>query len=335
MTTNQDCSVGHAKESTYGTSVTPTRFQEFVSETFGFRKSIKQGQGLRVSSRVARSARRVVTSRDAGGDLVVECTSKGMGLLWEAALGSGVSNLVSAATYQQVFTLGDTPPSHTIQVGLPLADGSAVHAYTYVGAMVDSWELACDNDDIARLTTTWDCRDVGTGTAYASPSYAASPNLFHYANGALYSGTLTAPTTTALGSAGTPLASIRSATIRGNNNLAKDRFNFGAPPGLKDKPVVGLRELSGTLTAEYNSTAFRDAILNETPMTLVVTYTAGALGTGNETLQVILPEIKIDGDLPQSNGGELITHPVNFTGLDNLTAAQPIWVVMRTADAAL
>jgi hypothetical protein len=26
---------------------------------------------------------------------------------------------------------------------------------------------------------------------------------------------------------------------------------------------------------------------------------------------------------------------MSFTGLDNLTAAQPIWVVTRTADAAL
>lgn len=335
MTTFQDCSVGLSPaEAAYGTITTPDRFLEFVSESFDLRKNVKQGQGLRVGSRVDRSARRVVTTQDAGGDVVVECTSKGMGRLWQAALGSGTSTLVSGTTYQQVFTLGDTPSSYTIQKGLPRVDGT-VAALTFPGAMVDTWELACDNDDIARLTTSWDARTVGTGTAYASPTYPASPTLYHFANGAIFNGTLTAPTTTALGSASAPLASIRSASIRGNNNLTKDRFNFGAPPGLKDKPAVGLRQLSGVLTTEHASTTFVDAILAETPMTIVLTYTGAALSAGVETLQVILPEVKFDSELPRANGGELITHPLNFVGLDNLTAAQPIWVVMRTSDSAL
>ena len=45
--------------------------------------------------------------------------------------------------------------------------------------------------------------------------------------------------------------------------------------------------------------------------------------------------MKLDGKLPTSNGGELITVGLEFTVLDNLTAAQPLWIVARTADAAL
>ena len=70
-------------------------------------------------------------------------------------------------------------------------------------------------------------------------------------------------------------------------------------------------------------------------MSLVLTYTGGALSAGTETLQVVVSEMKLDGKLPTSNGGELITVGLEFTVLDNLTAAQPLWIVARTADAAL
>src|SRR4051794_14356687 len=135
MASTQDCSVGIGVESTYKTGVTPTRWYEFVSETFDWRKSIKQGQGLRVGARVDRSGRRVVPTADGGGDLVLECASKGMGLLWQAALGTGASTLVSGSVQQQLFTLGDAPASLTIQKGLVEAGGT-VDPYTFLGCMV-------------------------------------------------------------------------------------------------------------------------------------------------------------------------------------------------------
>lgn len=333
MTTTQDCSIGLAVESTYGTGVTVTRFPEFVSETLDYRKNVVQGKGLRVGSRVARSGRRVVTTADAGGDITMECVSKGMGLIWQACLGAGVSTLVSGSVYQQLFTLGDAPSSLTVQKGLPQV-GGFVDAYTYVGAMVDSWEFAFGNADIPSLKMTLDCKDVLTATAYAAPSYVAGANLFSFAGATLSTGTLTSPTTIILGSGATPVANVRGGSIQVANNIRGDRYNIGGA-GRKAKPTVGMREITGRLDVEYDSTTFRDAVLNETPMNLVLTYTGGALTTGNETLQVIVPEIKLDGELPKSNGGDLIMQSMAFVGLDNLTAAQPIWVVTRTADAAL
>ena len=333
MTTTQDCSIGLAVESTYGTGVTVTRFPEFVSETLDYRKNIVQGKGLRVGSRVARSGRRVVTTADAGGDITMECVSKGMGLIWQACLGTGVSTLVSASTYQQVFTLGDSPSSLTVQKGIPQVGGT-VDPYTYVGAMVDSWEFGFGNADIPSLKMTLDCKDVTTATAYAAPSYVAGANLFSFAGATLSTGTLTSPTTTVLGSGATPVANVRGGSVQVANNIRGDRYNIGNA-GRKAKPTIGLRDITGRLDVEYDSTTFRDAVLADTPMSLVLTYTGGALTTGNETLQVIVPEIKLDGELPKSNAGDLVMQSMAFVGLDNLTAAQPIWVVTRTADIAL
>lgn len=333
MATMEDASVGIIEESTYKTIPGPvTRWPEFADESLDWNPNTVQGVGLQVGRRVARSARRVQPTQDGGGDLSMEAISKGMGLFWKGCLGAVTSTLVSGSTWQQVYTLGDTPPSWFLQKGSVEAGGT-VDPFGFRGVMVDSWEFDFANAAIAMLKMTLDVGDHDAGaTAYAAPSYAAGANLFHFSNLSLQTGTLTAPTTTALGSGGTPLADVRGGTIQVANNLNKGRFNGGGA-GRKSKPLVGLRALTGTLDVEYDATTFRDAVLNQTPINLVINLTGGALSTGVEQLQIIVPEIKFDGELPKTNGSELIIQSMKFTGLDNVTAAQPIWVIMRTSDA--
>jgi hypothetical protein len=337
VTTTQDVSVGFGVESTYKTGVTPTRWLEYMDEGLDWNKSIKQGKGLRVGSRAARSGRRVVTSAQGAGDVSVECVSKGMGLWWQALLGSSTSTLVSGSTWQQVHTLGDTPSPLTIQKGLvkidPTTGAGTVDAYTFLGCLIDSWEFDFTNDDIATVKATVNAGDLSVATAYTAPSYATTPNLFHFANASIASGTLTAPTTTALAAGTTTIADIRGGSVSVNNSLTT-RMNIGAS-GRQARPTVGLRTISGKVDVEYDSTTFRDAVLNDTPMMLIVNYTGAALSTGVEQLQIVLPEIKFDSELAKTNGTDLITQSMSFQVLDNLTAAQPIWVVCRTSDAAL
>lgn len=327
MTTPQDCSVGLGVESVYGTAVARTRWFEFLDESFNFVKNVKQGVGLRVGSRVARSGRRVVASAEGSGDLTIEAVTKGLGLLWQLGLGSGTSTLVSAGLYQQVFTLGDAMPSATIQKGIPRADGT-VDAYTFTGCMVESLTIDCPNADNVKVKTSWNAKDMTTATAYTAPSYATGPSVFTFAHGAVYSGALTAPTATALGSAATPVASIRSGSITIKHNLKTDRYNCGGY-GRKEKPFAGIREISGSLVAEYADAAFRDAIVNDTSMTLVKTFTAGL-----DVLQIVIPDVRFDGDIVKAST-DLAMQELKWTGLDGLTAAQPIWIVCRTADTAL
>lgn len=333
MASTQDCSLGFGVESVYGTPVVQTRWVEYLDESLDFKKNIKQGLGLRVGGRVARSGRRTVPTADGGGDFSMEATSKGMGLLWQFLMGAGSSTLVSAATYQQNFTFADAPSSLTIQKGLPQLGGT-VDAYTFAGCTASSFELDFVNGDILKVKTTVDAKDVATATAYAAPSYVATPNLFHFAGGSISTGVLTSPTAMAMGSSATPLADVRGGSLVVNHNIKGDRFNLGGL-GRKAKPTTGLRTITGKLDVEYDSTVFRDAVMADTPMSLVLTYTAGALGVGLETLQVIVPEVKFDSELAKTNGTDLIIQSMSFVGLDNLTAAQPLWICARTADIAL
>jgi hypothetical protein len=333
MASTQDCSVGCAQEASYKTNTTVVRWLEYLTESIDWEKMTKQGQGLRVGSRVARSSRRVVPAAQGGGDHQIELTSKGLGLWLDSGFGASTVTLVSGSTYQHVFTLGDSPKSLTIQKGLPEVGGT-VDAYTFLGCMIDSMEFGFPNVDIGTVKFGIDAGDVTTATAYAAPSYPASPNLYHFGNWTISTGTLTAPTTTALASMATPVANFRDAVVTVNNNLRDDRFNGGGA-GRKAKPLVGLRQISGQATVEYDSTTFRDAVLNDTPMALLFQYTGGALSTGVETIQLVLPEVKFNSELAKTNGTDLITQSMAFDVLDNLTAAQPIWLVIRTSDAAL
>lgn len=333
MPTLQDSSITFGVESTFKVGVTPTRAVEFVDSGLDWKKGTKQGQGLRVGTRVDRSARRTNPTAEGSGPFTAEALSKGQGLLWQALMGTSVSTLVSGSTYQQVHTLGE-PSSLTIQETLVEA-GLTLDPITFLGCMADSFEFSFPNGDIAQIKPNWDIADLTTATAYAAPSYPAEPcNLFHFANGSISTGAITAPTTTALASAATPTANIRGGSIQVSNSLVNDRQNFGGA-GRKAKQLRGLRKITGKLDIEYDSTTYRDMMINDTAMSLLVQFTGGALSTGVETLQVVLSEIKFDSELPKPNGTGLTIQSMAFTALDNLTAAQPMWVVQRTADNAL
>lgn len=337
MAALMDVSLGIANETTFKTYATPTRWWEVYEPDFDVNKHIKQGQGMRVGSRAPRSARRVMTALEAAGSHGIELTSKGMGLLWESILGTGTSTLVSGTTYQQLFTpaTGVTVPTRTVQTGVVDASG-AVNAVSYLGCMVDSWELEIANDAIATLKVTWDCADKDTAQTYAAPSYAAAPTLFHFALvSATLGGAVTVPTTTALASGGTAVTNLRSLKLSGGNAPVKNRFNFGGG-GRKSRQLITGFTPSGELEVEYTDNTVRDAYLNETELALTLTLTsAEALSTGFATFQLVLPAIKLNGEMPKGVGDDVPVLKSGFDVLDNLTAAFPMYVVHRTADSAL
>jgi hypothetical protein len=90
--------------------------------------------------------------------------------------------LVGGTTFQHVFTLGDTPKSLTVQKGLVEAGGT-VDAYTFLGAMIAQMDFAFPNEDIGHRQVHLDIGDITTATAYAAPSYPATPSCTTSATG--------------------------------------------------------------------------------------------------------------------------------------------------------
>lgn len=330
----QDSSINVKPQASWGTPATPDRAYEYTSEGLDWDPTIVQGEGLRVGSYMPRSARRVIVAGQGSGDLTMEVMSKGFGYWWQACMGASVSTLVAGTTYQQNHTWARQPAGLTVQKTTIRADGT-VDPVTYANVMVTQFEITFANAGLVTLKVTLDLGDYATATGFATLNYASSPNLFHFANWTLQTGTFTAPTTTALASGNAALTGVRSLTITGNRNPVVDRFN-AAGTGRKDQPIGTQFDVTGSMDIEYASTAQRDAFLAQTTQSLVSTVTAGTLSTGNETLQVSLPAIMIDGGgVPMANGTGLIVQGITFTALDNLTAAQGMWISTRTSDTAV
>lgn len=339
MTTQLDSSIGIKKETTFGTGVTVDRFPEFLSESLEWKPEYMLGKGLRVGSRVVRASRRQIGKNHVEGDVSLEACARGLGIFFEALLGQVTSTIIGAGpAYQHLFTLkaSDPMPSYTIQKGIPLLVNGAVQPHTFTGMKCTKGTLSASTGDIVKLDTSWFGKAISTAVAYAAPSYVSesSQELFTFFHGAVSLGTaaVTVPTTVALASGGTPVGNVRDFSLTIDNKMATDRYTFGGN-GTPSEPTVGYTDITGKLTLEFDSVTQRDAYLNNTTQSLVMTFTTGtSLQSGVfNTLQIVLPAIKLDGDTPKAVSDGVVLQNAGFTVLDNGVNA-PVYVVLRNLD---
>ena len=342
MTTQLDAQIGYVQESTYGTAVTVDSFVEFIEEDLTNMQEFAQGTGMRVGQRMDYADRRVLVKQEVGGSFTVEGQTKGLGKLIEAAFGgTGASNQIAATdAYQQLFTPTATDPldSYTIQKGIPLLGGGASQPHTFTGMVCSGFELSAGNAAIPTLKFNWLGKAVVTGTALASASYPASVAELSFIHGAVtVGGTVTVPTTTALASGGTATANIRDVNLAWDNGLDTDGFNFGAAGSRSRINALGKRSLTGSMTVEYDSNTLRDAWLNQTDLAIVLTFkTAVAIEAANfPTLQITIPLVRLEGEIPSTAGGGVVTQSIDFTALDGRVAAHPVYVAIVTAETAI
>jgi hypothetical protein len=342
MTTQLDAQIGFKKESVFGTAVTVDSFVEFTAEDLTWQPTFAQGSGMRVGQRLAYNDRRVLVKQEVGGSFTVEGQTKGLGKLFEAALGgTGTSTQIGAtAAYQQLFTPTTTDylNSYTIQKGIPPLGGGATNPMTFTGMVCSGFTLEASNAAIPTVQFNWMGKGIDTATALATASYPSGVAELSFIHGAItIGGSVTVPTTTALASGGTATANVRDISLTWDNGLDSDGFNFGGAGSRSRKPALGLRSLTGSMTVEYDSNTLRDAWLNQTDLALVLTFqTTTAIAASNfPTLQVVVPVIRLEGDIPQANAGGVVTQSINFTGMDGRTAAHPVYVAIVTAETAI
>lgn len=334
MGTQLDYTVGLAKESAYGTPATVTRFFESEAKAKYDVQTVKS-KGLRPGKNVARTSRHSISHFEGSTDIELDAPTSGLGFMIEAVLGAVTSTLVSTGLYQQVHTLSTTDPvkTYTIQEVVPTIGGLNSFPHTFSGCAFDSLEIAAKEGEYVTLKTSATIRGLSTAVAAAAASYPSNDSLFSFVQGAVVvgTGTLTEPTTTALASiTGAPAVNITDVSVKVARNLDKKGWNLGGA-GLRSRPPqLGKPEITGKMTAEYTDNTLRDAYLAQSNLALVLTFTNGAA-----VLQIVIPTIRLKGEVPGSNGGDPITQSIDFEGFDNGTATQPIWIVIRTADSAV
>jgi hypothetical protein len=338
MATPQDFSLNVVEETTYGTYVAPTRAVEYLDGTELLTEvEFYDGMGMKSGNRAANEDRAIETQRGVTGKIVTEATTKGLGRLLKWAAGDSASTLVSGSTYQQNFYPGDTPASFTAQQGVPETTSGTVNVYSYLGCMISGWSFSVGRGAEAKFEFDVVGRSLDTGQSLASLTYPSGYAVYSFKDvAATYGGTVTAPTTTALASGGTSATNILEFNLQVDNKLNIDRRYFGSA-GLRSKPIVGgYREITGSFTAAYEGTAYRDDYLANTSRSLVVTLTSSsALSTGYATLQFVLPAIKLRSAPIVSNNGDLVEVTYDFKAYQSASFTHPYWICLRSSDTAL
>lgn len=345
MTTQLDAQIGFKKQTDFDTPATVDTFVEFTAEDLDWTIEFAQGAGMRVGQRVDYADRRVPVKYDATGSFTQEIYTKGLGKLVEAALGgTGASNLIggSGSSYQQLFTPTTTDylDCYTIQKGLPPLGGGTTEAMTLEGMVCSGFELAGVNGGIPTIKWNWMGRNLNTGTALATASYATGVEPMSFVNGnVVIGGTITVPTTTALGSSSaSDSVNVRDFTLTYDNGLDANGWNFGGAGKRSRKPALGKRVISGSLTVEFDSDVLRDAWIAGTSLGLILEFqTATAIsGSNYPTFQITIPVIKLEGELPKvSTPGEVITQTIPFVVRDGRSASHPFYVAIVTAETAI
>jgi Phage tail tube protein len=339
VTTQLDSSIGIKKESTWSTAVVPDHFPEFLSETLDWKPSYIVGKGLRAGSRVSRVERRTLGKNWVEGDIELECAARGIGIFFEALMGKVTSTQIAAGpAYQHNFTLTDTDPfpSYTIQKGLPIMNGGAVQPHTFAGAACTRGSISTSGETLV-LRSSWWAKSVDTATAYAAPSYIVTgQELFNFFQGTItLGGTIVNPTASTLATGGTVVSNVRDFSLDIDNKLDTQGFTFGSGGKAGRRPHVGYTDISGKFTAEFDAVTYRDLYLSNTSISCTLTFTTATLlqtGVFN-TLQIVIPNLKLDGDIPNATTEGVITLDIPFTVLDGGTpGVPPVSIILRNLD---
>lgn len=338
MSTLVDGQIGYKKESAWGTEVTVDAFVEPVEEDLAWTPEWGQGAGLRTAMVVDRADRTAILKSEVGGSFTTELITKGHGKLFEAALGGGASNNIAGASYQQLFTPASSLPSYTIQTGVPESDNGSVQPHTFFGMVCSGFEFTASNVAYPQIKWNWVGKDYVTATSLASASFPSSTDIFSWADVSVtIGGTVVVPSTTVLSSGGTATADVRDISITYENTLDTNGFNAGGGGKRSRKPSLGKRMITGSITAEFDSTTLRDLFTGNTStaVTVKLQKSTAISGSNYPTIEFTIPVVKFRGGWPNLNLNDTTVLTLDFEVKDGGVAAYPFYVAIVTAETAI
>ena len=277
---------GIAKESTYGTAVTVTRFYPWVEVSGEWDNRRRTAEGLQGGGgrRTVLGSRSFLPKGIGKVTTKVELDSKGLGVLFDIAFGVSVVTSVTGGAQMNFHTGLSTGylPSATIQVVKVMNPGTE-YVETYAGCTVSKITIDQPTEAIPTAMVEWDALSVVTNVAAATPAFPANTTLFDSSQAAAFlGGAYTAPTTTALATVATAFADFKSFKIEIDQNLDIERWILGG----RNRPIAGVPSFSFEGEAEFNAATLADYVLNGTRMPWAATYTTTeTLGPGYTQLQ--------------------------------------------------
>jgi len=328
--TGLDASVGVAPEAAFGTFVAPSRHFLWKSDSLLRAKTTVQGSSFG-SGQYDLAARRVVTTRSAKGAVMLDLVDRGMGLLFDQALGaSTVTPRAVTGVTDMVFTpAGLRGKSASWQIGRPSSQGP-IEPFSYPGGKITDFDLTIAKGGIAELAVALVTQDELTlGTTPAGPALTPpAPSLagvpFSFLSAALLLN-------------GAPAVGVEKINVKPMTAFNESRFFINSNGLAAEALQNGMRRIEGSIDAEFTTRqAFFDAFALDASLALVLTLTGAPIAaTGvNAQLKVEVPVIKLNGGTPPVSGPDVLKHTMPYVGLSD-GVNPPIKVTYTTSDSAL
>lgn len=263
------------------------------------------------------------------------------------ATGGAVGGVTGA--YESIHYPGDLG-GHSLcwQKGVPATSGT-VEPFTYTGGKITDWTISVETGALAQFELTLDFRNELAGSGNSDPLNGSVPSLqaftepatnsvFHFREATLLTGGTASTTSNVTSVSGASTASqVKSCQVKHMVPLDVERFFLGSSGFKSEQLQNGFRGISGQFVVEWQSSeAMYNAFAADTPTALQLQF-AGTSAIGSSTavptLDILIPDIFLDGESPQVRGPEIVTQTVGFTGLDDGTDNQ-IQATYWTLDAS-
>jgi len=303
-----------ASESTYATNVTPSKFLPVNKASLKEVKNFTQGGGLQGAA-LQIGARRNVTTVGGTGSIETQVFNRGLGLWLQTLMGTTVTPVQQSSTtaYKQTHTFASDNSGKmlTVQSAVPTTAGTLA-SYTFAGCKVSSAEFSFDVASISTASFMIDAAKVVTGVSVPAASYDNTLRPFVGTDAAITVGTYgsTSPATAAVG--------VKKITVKVERPMKMDRY-YAGQSGVKAEPVPNdFAKITGTIDADFvDKTLWADRFATQSGFSLQVTLTGAAIGSSgfNDTFQVTLPCVYLDGDTPTVEGQDVISGSFPFTCL--------------------
>lgn len=305
--------LGLSDEVTYGTFVAPSRWFEFTDADLNFERERIDSEGIRAGRRVLH--RWAAGVQRVSGDIEMELAAQGFGILFKHIFG-GVSTS-GAGPYTHTFTPGDlTGKSMSVQIGFPDVGGT-VRSMSYLGVKVEEAEISAAVNEYAKLSLSIYGNHEDTGQTLGTASYPATLSPFVFTHGSL----------SVAGSG----FDVRSVSLTINNGLATDRhfIRTTTPERSKEPLEATLRDVTGTLEADFTDLTAYNRYVNGTEAAMVLTFNAGASAQLTITMNV-----RFDGETPTFNRDDLLALSLPFKAVSATSDAAAITAVLINGDSA-
>jgi hypothetical protein len=312
---------GGAKETTWGTAVTPTKFWEYESESLNLDHNYYDGAGLVAGRTFAPSSRGKKTTRSAGGDLAMTFPYKGGGFFLDQMVAGTITPVQQGATaaYLSTFNVGSSVPnkSATLQINKPQTSGGDI-PFTYPGGVLVSAAFSLAVGGALMATFTWLAKDETTptttpaGAALATATYVSSNDVWVHQDMTLTYG-------------GAAVAGITGVNWTWSQPYADGRF-FLDGSGTISKPVPnGIGTVTGTLSGEWYDSTFYAAFRSGAYASLVCTAQGptAIASTYFPMFRNTFSAIQVRGTSPTVSGPDLLDLSVPFVVKDDGT--NPPW----------